>query len=66
MRYDLVVGGQIVPVHHELGVNEYAGLLNYMPSLHEIVIIVGGMGIVATAFLLGERVFKGHKSSDVH
>jgi len=66
MRYDLVVGGQIVPAFHELGVNEYAGLLHYMPSLHEIVIIVGGMGIVATAFLLGERVFKGHKSSDVH
>jgi molybdopterin-containing oxidoreductase family membrane subunit len=62
MRYDLVVEGQIVPVFHELGVNEYRGLLHYLPSLHEIMIITGGMGIVASAFLIGERVFNGHKS----
>lgn len=63
MRYDLVVEGQIVPVFHELGVNEYRGLLNYSPSFHEIMIIIGGMGIVTSAFLLGERVFNGHKGS---
>lgn len=65
MRYDLVLAGQIVPVYHELGVNEYQHLLHYMPSFHEIMIVVGGMGIVAAAFLLGERIFKGHKS-EVH
>lgn len=63
MRYDLVVAGQIVPAYHELGVNEYKHLLPYMPSFHEIMIVIGGMGIVASAFLLGERIFKGHKSS---
>jgi molybdopterin-containing oxidoreductase family membrane subunit len=63
MRYDLVVEGQIVPVFHELGVNDYRGLLSYSPSFHETMIIIGGMGIVASAFLIGERVFKGHKSS---
>ncbi len=63
MRYDLVVEGQIVPVFHELDVNEYKQLLHYVPSFHEIMITIGGMGIVASAFLIGERVFKGHKSS---
>lgn len=63
MRYDLVVEGQIVPVFHELSVNEYKGLLSYSPSFHEIMIVIGGMGIVASAFLLGERVFKGHKGA---
>lgn len=61
MRYDLVVVGQIVPVFHELGVREYAGLLSYRPSIHEIMLCIGGLGIVATAFLIGEKVFKGHK-----
>lgn len=66
MRYDLVVTGQIVPAFHELGVSEYPGLLKYSPSLHEIMIVIGGLGIVATAFLMGERVFKGHKSDSDH
>jgi len=64
MRYDLVIEGQIVPVFYELGVNEYKGLLSYSPSLHEIMITVGGMGIVASAFLLGERVFNGHRGGE--
>lgn len=62
MRYDLVVIGQVVPGLHELGVNEYAHLLPYRPSLHELAIIIGGMGFVAMTFLLGEKVFRGHKS----
>lgn len=65
MRYDLVVIGQIVPGWHELGVKEYSHLLPYMPSLHETAIVVGGMGFVAMTFLLGEKVFKGHKS-EIH
>ncbi|NOX21124.1 MAG: polysulfide reductase NrfD [Nitrospirae bacterium] len=62
MRYDLVVVGQIVPVLYELDVKEYSGLLSYRPSIHEIMLCIGGLGIVATAFLIGEKVFKGHKS----
>lgn len=61
MRYDLVVLGQIVPVYYELGVSEYETLLTYFPSAHEILIVLGGIGIVATAFLLGEKVFNAHK-----
>jgi len=65
MRYDLVVIGQVVPAYHELGVNEFKGLLPYMPSFHEIAITVGGIGLVATTFIIGEKVFKGHKS-EIH
>lgn len=63
MRYDLVVLGQIVPSFHGLGVKGLGGLLPYIPSVHETIITIGGMGIVAAGFLLGERIFKGHKSS---
>lgn len=63
MRYDLVVVGQIVPVFHELGVNEYGHLLSYKPSFHEIVITLGGFGVAFFLFLVGEKLFAGHKSS---
>jgi molybdopterin-containing oxidoreductase family membrane subunit len=62
MRYDLVILGQVVPVLHEIGVNEYPTLLKYSPSLHEWMVIVGAFGITALTFLLGERVFGGHHS----
>lgn len=65
MRYDLIVLGQIVPQFHELGVNEYKGLLHYMPTLHEIVIVLMGMAMTITTFILGEKVFQGHKS-EIH
>lgn len=61
MRYDLVVIGQVVPVLQELDVKEFSGLLSYRPTLHEIALCIGGLGIVATGFLIGEKVFKGHK-----
>lgn len=64
MRYDLVLIGQIVPSWHELGVSEYPQLLSYTPSLHEFAVVLGGMGMVAISFMLGEKVFKGHKSED--
>jgi Ni/Fe-hydrogenase subunit HybB-like protein len=65
MRYDLVVLGQAVPVYHELGVNEYTGLLHYMPSFHEIALVLMGIALTATTFILGEKVFAGHKS-EIH
>lgn len=61
MRYDLVMVGQIVPVYQELGVNEYHQLLNYSPSLSEGIITLGGFAMTAFLFLLGEKVFAGHK-----
>ena len=64
MRYDLVILGQVVPVLHEIGVNEYPGLLSYTPSVHEIMVTLGAFGMTGLAFLLGERVFAGHHSED--
>ncbi|MBI5869990.1 MAG: polysulfide reductase NrfD [Actinobacteria bacterium] len=62
MRYDLVVVGQVVPVQFEMDVTEYPGLLSYMPSPHEILVVLGGIGLAGLIFLVGEKVFKGHKS----
>lgn len=61
MRLDLVVVGQIVPLYMELGVVEYARLHTYAPSLHEILVILGGAGFCGFAFLLGEKIFDGFR-----
>jgi len=65
MRYDLLVIGEVVPLYHELGVKEYPGLLSYIPSFHEILIVLAGMGLTASTFIMGEKVFRGHKS-EIH
>lgn len=64
MRYDLVVVGQVVPSFHELNVTEYTGLLQYSPSVHEILISIGGISMTGLLFLLGERIFRGHKTQE--
>lgn len=64
MRFDLVVVGQVVPVFHELGVNEYKGLLSYTPSFMEGLITLGGFAMTAFLFLVGEKLFAGHKVSN--
>lgn len=61
MRYDLVLAGQIVPVFHALNVEEYNSLLSYMPSLHEIAVVVGGLSLAAALFMFGEKVLDAHK-----
>lgn len=66
MRYDLVVVGQVVPVYHELHVNEFTHLLKYIPSFHEIIITLGGFGVAIFLFLIGEKVFDGHRVEDHH
>lgn len=64
MRYDLVVVGQIVPHFHGMGITELPHLFAYMPSLHEVMITVGGLALCAMGFLMGERLFRGHLSED--
>ena len=61
MRYDLVLAGQIVPVFHAMHVEEYSSLLLYMPSLHEISVVVAGICLAVVLFLGGEKVLNGHK-----
>ncbi|MFC1523746.1 NrfD/PsrC family molybdoenzyme membrane anchor subunit [Thermodesulfobacteriota bacterium] len=61
MRYDLVLAGQIVPVFHALGVEEYSSLLEYMPSLHEISVVLAGLAFAGVFYIVGERVLNGHQ-----
>ncbi|MBA2849693.1 polysulfide reductase NrfD [Thermosulfuriphilus ammonigenes] len=55
-RYDLVVGGQIVPVFSGLEITS-PKYLAYSPSVAELLIVMGCVGICGTLFLLGERFF---------
>ncbi len=61
MRYNLVFLGQSLPVYYDLGVNEFKGMLHYAPSVYEWIIAAGGFGMTALLFLIGEKVFDGHK-----
>jgi len=62
-RLDMVVVGQIVPQYFELGVVEYPKLHAYSPSVHEILVVLGGISFCLLAFLLGEKVFSGFADS---
>jgi len=60
VRFDLVVIGQIVPYYIDLGVVEYSRLNAYMPTWHEGLVVLGGIGFCMLAFLLAEKVFDGY------
>ncbi len=62
MRYDLVIVGQLVPAFHDMGLVDYPKLLTYMPSLHENLVVLGGVAFCGLTFLMGERLFRGHVS----
>lgn len=64
MRYDLVVVGMVVPHLHGLGLVDYPELFPYTPTLHEVMVVLGGMGLCSMGFLMGEKLFKGHLSED--
>ena len=64
MRYDLVVVGQIIPHFHGMGIVDLPHFYHYMPTLHEIMVTLGGISLCAMGFLMGERLFKGHLSED--
>lgn len=54
-RYDLVVGGQMVP--HYSGWDNLPTYFSYIPSVSEMMVTFGGIGVVGATFLLGERFF---------
>lgn len=62
MRYDLVVVGQVVPHYHGMDIVGLPTFYSYSPSLHEILITVGGLSLCGMLFLMGERLFRGHVS----
>ncbi len=64
MRYDLVIVGQLVPPFHGMGLVDYPNLLTYVPSLHENLVVIGGIAFCGLLFLIGEKMFRGHYSED--
>ena len=62
MRYDLVVVGQLVPHYHGMGLVDYPDFLSYTPSLHENLVVMGGVAFCLMLFLMGEKLFRGHVS----
>ncbi|MFW2368172.1 MAG: NrfD/PsrC family molybdoenzyme membrane anchor subunit [Desulforhopalus sp.] len=62
MRYDLVIVGQLVPPYHGMGLVDYPHLLTYTPSLHENLVVAGGIAFCGLVFLMGEKLFRGHVS----
>lgn len=64
MRYDLVVVGQLVPHYHGMGLVDYPELLSYVPSLHENLVVMGGIGFCGLLFLIGEKLFRGHVTKE--
>jgi molybdopterin-containing oxidoreductase family membrane subunit len=60
MRYDLVIVGQLIPTYHGMGLVDYPELLSYAPTLHEQMVVVGGVAFCGLFFLVGEKLFRGH------
>jgi Ni/Fe-hydrogenase subunit HybB-like protein len=60
MRYDLVIVGQLVPAFHGMGLVDYPELYSYLPSLHENLVVLGGIAFCGLTFLMGEKLFRGH------
>lgn len=56
MRYDLVLGGQLVPMRDN-GQDLVGGLLAYTPSLAELAIVGGALATCMFLYTLAEKVF---------
>jgi molybdopterin-containing oxidoreductase family membrane subunit len=56
MRYDLVLGGQIVPMRDN-GQHLVGGLLSYTPSLAEFAIVGGALACCMFLYTLAEKLF---------
>lgn len=62
---DFVQLGQSVSHYFKYNVIDFPVFLSYTPSIYEIMLIVGGISFCIMAFLIGEKVFKGHKT-EIH
>ncbi len=65
MRYDLVIVGQLVPHYADYNIVGLPELYSYTPSLHEVMITLGGLSFCGMLFLIGEKIFRGHVS-EIH
>ncbi len=64
MRYDLVIVGQLIPHYHGMGLVDYPEYFTYSPTLHENLVVAGGIAFCMMIFLLGEKLFRGHISEE--
>ncbi len=64
MRYDLVIVGQLIPHYHGMGLVDYPEYFSYSPTLHENLVVAGGIAFCVMVFLIGEKLFRGHVSED--
>lgn len=64
-RFNMLRIGQIISPYFLYNVTDYPLILFYTPSFHEIMIVVGAMAFTMITFILGEGVFKGHKT-EIH
>ncbi len=64
MRYDLVIVGQLIPHYHGMGLVDYPEYFTYSPTLHENLVVAGGVAFCFMMFLLGEKWFRGHLSEE--
>jgi len=62
MRYDLVVVGQLIPSFPGMGLVDYPEFLTYVPTLHENLVLAGGVAFCGLVFIVGEKLFRGHVS----
>ncbi len=57
MRYNLVVAGQLVPMRHDVEAVGSGGLLSYTPSLTEIAIVLGAIGMCFLLYIAANMIF---------
>ncbi len=55
--YDLVIVGQLIPHFHKYNIVNIPKYYTYVPSLHENMMLLGGIALAFTLFLFGEIVF---------
>ena len=59
--YDMVIVGQLVPHFRAYNIVGLPRYYSYSPSLHELMIFVAAIGLVLTAFLVGEEIWHARK-----
>ena len=57
MRYNLVVAGQLKPMRYDPEVVGASGLVSYAPSITEIGIVLGGIGLCLLMYIAANMIF---------
>ena len=57
MRYNLVVAGQLPPMRYDPEVVGASGLVSYAPSITEIGIVLGGIGLCLLMYIAANMIF---------